>query len=56
VLGLQAGIQVRGDRQREHAVAEERQPGVGVAAARGPGRVREDLPVEILRQLLEQFA
>jgi hypothetical protein len=40
---------VRGDRQREHAVAEERQPGVGVAATRRPGGVSEDLPVEVLR-------
>ena len=51
VLGLQARIEVRGDRQREHAVAEEREARVGVAAARGPRGVREDLPVEILRQL-----
>jgi hypothetical protein len=56
VLGLQAGIQVRRDREREHAVAEERQPGVRVAAAGGPRRVREDLPVQVFRQLLEQFA
>ena len=56
VLGLQARVEVRGDRQREHAVAEERQPRVGVAAARRPRRVREDLPVEVLRQLVEQFA
>jgi hypothetical protein len=47
---------MRGDRQGEDAVAQERKPGVGVAAARGPGGVREDLPIEVLRQLLEQFA
>jgi hypothetical protein len=56
VLGLEPRIQVRGDRERQHAVAEERQPRVGVAAARRPRRVREDLPVQVLRQLLEQFA
>ena len=56
VLRLQTRIQMRRDREREHAVAEERQARVGVAAARRPRRVREDLPVQVLRQLLEQFA
>ena len=56
VLGLQARIEVRRHRQREHAVAQERQARVGVAAARGPRGVREDLPVEVLRQPVEQFA
>ena len=54
-LGLQARVQVRRDRQREHAVAEERQPRVGVRAPLAPRRVREDLPREILRQLVEQL-
>ena len=38
LLGLQPRVQVRGDRQREHAVAEEREPRVGVAAARASTR------------------
>ncbi len=53
-LGLQARVEVRGHREPEHRVAEERQPRVGVAAALRPRRVREHLPVEMFRQLFEE--
>ena len=36
LLGLQPRIQVRGDRQAEHRVAQEREPLVGVGAAARP--------------------
>jgi hypothetical protein len=47
---------MRRDRERQDAVAQEREPGIGVRASLGPGRVREDLPVQLLRQLVEQVA
>jgi hypothetical protein len=46
---------MRGHGQAEHGVAEERQARVGVAAALGPGRVREDLPVQMFRPLFQEF-
>jgi hypothetical protein len=45
---------VRRDRQPEHAVAEEGQPLVRVAAALAPRGVREDLPVQVGRQIVEE--
>ena len=51
-LGLQARVEVRRHGEAQHGVAEERQARVGVAAALGPRGVREDLPVQMLGQLL----
>ena len=42
------------DRKTQDAVAEERQPRVGVGALVGPRRVREDLAAECFGQGLEQ--
>ena len=53
-LGLQARVEMRGEREAQHGVAEERQARVGVPAALGPRGMREDLPVQVLRQLLEE--
>ena len=39
----------------EHAVAEERQARVGVAAPLAPGGVREHLSRELLGQLVQQL-
>jgi hypothetical protein len=55
-LGLQARIQVRRHRQPQHAVAEEGQARIGVAAPLAPGGVGEDLAHELLRQLSQQLA
>ena len=54
-LGLQARVEVRGQREPEHGVAEERQARVGVRAPLGPRGMREDLPVQVSRQLFEEF-
>ena len=48
-LGLQARIEMRRDGEREHAVPEEREARVGVAAPLAPRSVREDLTRELLR-------
>ena len=53
-LGLQARVEVGGQREAEHGVAEERQPRVRVAAPFGPRGMREDLPVQVLGQLLQE--
>jgi hypothetical protein len=47
---------VRGDRQAEDAVAEERQAGVRVAAAVRPRGVREDLLAQVLGELVQQLS
>ena len=52
-LGFQARVKVSSHRQCEHAVAEERQSGVGIAAPRRPRGVREDLPLQLDRELLQ---
>ncbi len=55
-LRLQAGIEMRGDGQPEDGVSQEGQTAIGVRPALRPRRVREHLPVEVLRQVLEQLA
>src|SRR4029079_4340237 len=44
------------DRQSEHAVAEEREPRVRVAAAVRPGRVREHLLTQVLGDLVQELS
>ena len=54
-LGLQARVEVGGHREREHAVAEEGQTRVGVAAALAPRGMGEHLARQVLGELLEQL-
>ena len=42
---------MRGDRERQHAVPQEREPLVGLCAVVRPRRMRERLPGEIVRRL-----
>ena len=53
-VGLQARVQMRRDRERQHGVPQERQALVGIRPPLRPGRVRDRLPGEIVRQPLEQ--
>ena len=54
-LGLQARVQVGRDGEPEDRVPEEGEPRVGVRPPLGPRRVREHLPVEVLRQLRQKI-
>jgi len=53
-IRLQQRVEVSRDRKPEHAVPEEGQALVRVAAALPPRGVRKDLPVEIGRKSVEE--
>ena len=53
-LGLQQRVDVRGDREAQHAVAQERQARVGVRPPRGPRGVGEDLAGQVRGNLVEE--
>ena len=51
-----AAEEVLAERQPEHAVAEKREPAVGVGAVIDPGGVRQRLASQVRRQRVEQLA
>ena len=55
-LGLQARVEVRGDREAQHRVAQEGQARVGVRAPVRPGGMGEDLLAQVVWKLSEQCA
>ena len=55
-LGLEARVEVRGDRQAQDRVAQEGQAGIGVRAPFGPGGMGEDLLAQVVWKLSEQCA
>ena len=55
-LALKALVKLRGDREAEHAVAEEGEALVGRALVLDPGGVRERLFAQVTRKGVDQLA